>query len=114
MMRGFGKGQGHCSTWPKRGICGAIRAGSAHGARANTGVSAMNCPWGRITKSLALNQKRLSGCHVLARPRPRHPIDRLGRNGVSFHHFGRTLPFILRKRRNLKFAPQGQHRLKPR
>ena len=72
----FGKGQGplqHLAQARMR----AIEQGLPMARVANTGVSAMIDPWGRITKSLALNEAGLLDA-TLPAPRPPTPLRRGG------------------------------------
>lgn len=103
----FGKGQGplqHLAQARMR----AIEQGLPMARVANTGVSAMIDPWGRITKSLALNQAGFLDARLPA-PSPATPYSRWGEWPFLFITLAGFALVILRNRRNLKFDHRGRH-----
>jgi apolipoprotein N-acyltransferase len=102
----FGKGQGplqHLAQARMR----AIEQGLPMARVANTGVSAMIDPWGRITKSLALNEAGFLDAPLPA-PRPATPYSRWGEWPFLFITLAGFALVILRRRRNLKFDQRGR------
>ena len=102
----FGKGQGplqHLAQARMR----AIEQGLPMARVANTGVSAMIDPWGRITKSLALNEAGFLDAPLPA-PRPATPYSRWGEWPFFFITLAGFALVILRRRRNLKFDQRGR------